>query len=360
MLNDGTRYFSYDDENQLTSVTVSNAWRSEFVYDGNMRRRIRREYTWAASAWVKTNEVRYVYDGNLPIQERDINNFPAISYTRGRDLSGSFQGAGGIGGLLARTDHHLLAIGDTGAHAYYHADGNGNITALINASQCLVARYLYDPFGNVLSQSGPLAGVNLYQFSSKEFHANSGLSYYLYRFYDPNLQRWPNQDPIQEEGGLNLYAYVANNPINFYDPYGLAIGDWWDARTWFNSGFTESWSDQANSIGKTWGDVLAGNWDDIGNNYDDSTLGQAEKAGPGVHRATKVCVGTATAAAAAAAALMAAEAAGISDIGSANMGWKGGEITFTRPGAPTPDWRINPERGQLRRLSNFADSGTDG
>ena len=137
LLNDGTRYFSYDDENQLTSVTVSNAWRSEFVYDGNMRRRIRREYTWAASAWVKTNEVRYVYDGNLPIQERDLNNFPLVSYTRGKDLSGSLQGAGGIGGLLARTDHHLLAIGDTGAHAYYHADGNGNITALINASQYL-------------------------------------------------------------------------------------------------------------------------------------------------------------------------------------------------------------------------------
>ena len=58
---------------------------------------------------------------------------------------------------------------------------------------------------------------------------------------------------------------MGNNPINFYDPYGLAIGDWWDARTWFNSGFTESWSDQANSIGKTWGDVLAGNWDDIEN-----------------------------------------------------------------------------------------------
>ncbi len=159
------------------------------------------------------------------------------------------------------------------------------------------------------------------------------------------MPKWPNRDPIGELGGINLYGYVGNNPVNFYDPYGLAIGDWWDARTWFNSGFTESWSDQANSIGKTWGDVLAGNWSDIGNNYDDSTLGQAEAAGPGVHKATKICIGTATAAAAAAAALMAAEAAGISDIGSANMGWKGGEITFTRPGAPTPDWRINPFGG---------------
>jgi len=43
LLNDGQRYFSYDDENQLTSVTVSNAWRSEFVYDGLLRRRKRLE-----------------------------------------------------------------------------------------------------------------------------------------------------------------------------------------------------------------------------------------------------------------------------------------------------------------------------
>ncbi len=121
--------------------------------------------------------------------------------------------------------------------------------------------------------------------------------------------RWPNRDPIGELGGINLYAYVGNSPVNFYDPYGLAIGDWWDARTWFNSGFTESWSDQANSIGQTLGDLLAGNWDNFGDNYDDSTLGQAEAAGPGVHTATKICVGTATVATAAAASLMAVEAA---------------------------------------------------
>jgi hypothetical protein len=94
-----------------------------------------------------------------------------------------------------------------------------------------------------------------------------------------------------------------NSPINHVDPHGLAIGDWWDGRTWFNSGFTDSWSDQANSIGKTMGDTLSGNWGDIGDNYDDSTLGQAEQAGPGVYTATKVCVGTATATAAAAAAV---------------------------------------------------------
>jgi RHS repeat-associated protein len=84
----------------------------------------------------------------------------------------------------------------------------------------VVARYLYDPYGNLLSQSGSLADVNLYRFSSKEYHTASGLVYYLYRFYDPNLQRWPNRDPFQELGGINLYCFVRNQPSTRYDAYG--------------------------------------------------------------------------------------------------------------------------------------------
>jgi RHS repeat-associated protein len=102
----------------------------------------------------------------------------------------------------------------------------------------VVARYLYDPFGSILSQSGPLAAANLYRFSSKEFHVNSGLVYYLYRFYDPNLQRWPNRDPLTEVGHrelrgactrcyhllpreADLYLFCANNPVSDRDPLGL-------------------------------------------------------------------------------------------------------------------------------------------
>ena len=61
-----------------------------------LRRRVAKEYAWQSSAWVKTNEVRYVYDGNLVLQERDANNLPKVTYTRGDDLSHSPQGAGGI------------------------------------------------------------------------------------------------------------------------------------------------------------------------------------------------------------------------------------------------------------------------
>ena len=68
LLSDGQRSFAYDDENQLISVWKTNDWRSDFFYDGKMRRRIRREYLWQAGNWAPQGDTRYVYDGNLAIQ----------------------------------------------------------------------------------------------------------------------------------------------------------------------------------------------------------------------------------------------------------------------------------------------------
>jgi RHS repeat-associated protein len=75
-----------------------------------------------------------------------------------------------------------------------------------------------------------MAPVNKYLGASKEWNAQTGFYYFVRRYYDPNLQRWPNRDPIQEAGGLNLYAYVGNNPISGVDPLGL----WniWNPATW--------------------------------------------------------------------------------------------------------------------------------
>jgi len=88
----------------------------------------------------------------------------------------------------------------------------------------LAASYRYDPFGNTISQSGNLSYDNVYRFSSKEIHDNSGMYYYGYRFYDPNLQRWINRDPIGESGGYNLYVFGSNDPQDRYDTDGRAVG----------------------------------------------------------------------------------------------------------------------------------------
>jgi RHS repeat-associated protein len=217
MTTNGSRLLEYDDENQLTRITEPSSWRSEFVYDGKLRRRVRKEYEWRNGNWVKTNEVHYIYDGNLVVQERNEFNVALKSFTRGSDLSGTRQRAGGIGGLLAFSDHAAASA----YHIDFQADGNGNITALLDRNQQVVGRYLYDPFGYALAVCGPLAGVNAYRFSSKELHSQSECVYYLYRYYSPHLTRWLNRDPIQERGGLNLYQALVNAPVDLTDSYGL-------------------------------------------------------------------------------------------------------------------------------------------
>jgi RHS repeat-associated protein len=160
------------------------------------------------------------------VQERNSANTPTVTYTRGRDLSGSPAGAGGIGGLLARS--HGYSGGNWASHHAYHADGNGNVTALADGAGALQASYRYDPYGRYLAGGGPLASANLLRFSSKPWvgfagSATSGLYYYGYRFYDPYLQRWVNRDPIGEIGGINLYRFTDNNPLNLSDAHGQFI-----------------------------------------------------------------------------------------------------------------------------------------
>lgn len=272
--NDGSYYggykYYYDDENRLTNVTYqtstgseSSWWQTYFTYDGLGRLRKREEYIWLTDfGWYLNSTLYYVYDGWRVIQERGSVN-PIVAYTRGTDLSGSLEGAGGIGGLLARS--HSYSSGNFSTHNCYFADGNGNVVYMINSSQSMVAKYRYDPFGNSISKSGSLSDANVYRFSSKEVHASSGMYYYGYRFYDPNLQRWINPDPLGDEAAivyatakidrpleppsidelaaitaavldplsmftrinLNLHRATGNNPVSNVDPFGLDFASCW-------------------------------------------------------------------------------------------------------------------------------------
>ena len=101
---DDTHTFAYDGENRLKEANYYYLGgltdKIIFQYDGLSRLRIRTTCNVASGT---TNVVRYIYDGWRVIQERDNSNTPTVSYTRGSDLSGSMEGAGGIGGLLARS-----------------------------------------------------------------------------------------------------------------------------------------------------------------------------------------------------------------------------------------------------------------
>jgi RHS repeat-associated protein len=101
----------------------------------------------------------------------------------------------------------------------YLYDGKGNVTAVIDSNQNPVATYAYDEFGKVASKTGTLDQP--FQFSTKFFDNETGLNYYGYRFYSAALGRWINRDPLEEEGGINLYAFVENDPINLVDFWGL-------------------------------------------------------------------------------------------------------------------------------------------
>lgn len=196
-------------------------WKTAFTYDGIGRLRERREYSYPGgdtNSESLDSTTDYIYDGLRVIQERS-SGLPTVSYTLGGDLSGTMEGAGGIGGLLARS--HGYSTGNWTVHNFYHADGNGNVTYLVNGSQALAASYRYDAYGNLLASSGTYASVNTYRFSSKMVHDASGLYYYGLRWYAPNLQRWLNRDPIGEAGDINLFQFVQNAPVDGMDAFGL-------------------------------------------------------------------------------------------------------------------------------------------
>ena len=145
-------------------------------------------------------------------------------YTWGRDLSGTLQGAGGVGGLLAVTEKGTQKQADT--HLYPCYDANGNIGQMISPKAEIKAAYQYDAFGRTVDQAGESAEENKWRFSTKPQEKQTGWYYYGFRYYDPETGRWPSRDPIEENGGVNLYEFVGNNGVSAHDVHGLcSAGD---------------------------------------------------------------------------------------------------------------------------------------
>ena len=104
------------------------------------------------------------------------------------------QGAGGVGGLIAVTDH------STSEAHFVGSDGNGNVTLLMEAADGIEsARYAYSPFGETLRATGSMAERNPMRFSTQFADEVTGDAKYLFREYKPTIGRWSGRDPLGDE-----------------------------------------------------------------------------------------------------------------------------------------------------------------
>jgi RHS repeat-associated protein len=243
LLSDGRWNYTWDGENRLLSLTSLSGAPSgsllqlNFGYDYMGRRIQKTVSTNGTSGYEGEYTNNFIYDGWNLIAELNPNASLIGSYLWGTDLSGSAQGAGGVGGLLA------INLGTNGVH-FVEYDGNGNVASLLNANnQTISAIYEYGPFGEVIRASGPMAKLNPFTFGTYFYDWETDKSYAKNRYYDPSTGRFLSRDPIEElsfrRGYLrslspkvrfalqiqkpsgNEFAFVQNDPEDKFDALGL-------------------------------------------------------------------------------------------------------------------------------------------
>jgi YD repeat-containing protein len=149
LLTNGVWSYAYDAENRLTAAYSNNVCVVSNAYD-HMSRRVLK--------WTPCHTTTFVYDGWNLLQETisTASGTTTNHYIWGRDLSGTMQGAGGVGGLLA------VLIDETWYFPLY--DNNGNVMAYVDESGVVVAEYVYDAFGETIAKSGSMADVFAHRF----------------------------------------------------------------------------------------------------------------------------------------------------------------------------------------------------
>ena len=191
----GTDTFAYSSENLMTSATVSGTATS-LSYDPLLRL-----YQTVSGATTS----RFAYDGLDAIAEYNGANALQRRWvfdpTTGQTLVW-YEGTG-----TAATDRRYLS-----------ADERGSIISVSDSSGAALAVNRYDEYG--LPAFGPLAGQR-FGYAGALWLAGPQLWHLTYRAYHPGLGRFLQTDPVGYAGGINLYAYVGNDPVNWVDPLGL-------------------------------------------------------------------------------------------------------------------------------------------
>ena len=191
--------YTYDAENRLIKVedfvagNPTPAVTSTYRYDG-LGRRIEK----VANGQTK----RYIYDGEDILLEYDGANVLQTRYTHGPGID------------------EPIAVTKAGSTFFYHQDGLGTVTDLTDSTGATAKSYSYDAYGTIVDQTGTVEQP--YAYTGRELDSESGLHYYRARYYDSTMGRFSRKDPIGLSGGINLYGYVSNNPVNLTDPFGLS------------------------------------------------------------------------------------------------------------------------------------------
>ncbi|NCC51021.1 MAG: RHS repeat-associated core domain-containing protein [Spartobacteria bacterium] len=219
----------------------------ENTYDYMGRRVKKQVYNRDGGNWVMETEHTFIYDAWNLISDIQVSalSTQVSSFVWGLDLSGTLQGAGGVGGLLT-TIKKPNSLPPTTYHAAF--DANGNVGQLIATNGTITAHYEYDPYGQLVYSTGSESTNNVFCFSTKYRDVETQLYYYGYRFYAPALGRWINRDPANELGfdlkqenanpllgnealsidfridiQIGLYLFALNDPISFWDILGLDV-----------------------------------------------------------------------------------------------------------------------------------------